>query len=98
MNSTDRKAAAEHITAAHSMVEKGYIADLSTPTSEGWLNKRRLLLADLSLHLTDACVKEEMDIDKIKRYLYSILTIANDFAPEAGLKDTAEKLLPETIS
>ncbi|HEX8333207.1 MAG TPA: hypothetical protein VF622_11320 [Segetibacter sp.] len=38
----------------------------AVPDSEEWLNKRRLLLADLSLHLTDACVKEEMDIAKIR--------------------------------
>jgi hypothetical protein len=40
-------------------------------------------------------VKEEMDIDNIKRYLYSILVIANDLAPEANLKETAQKLLRE---
>ena len=87
--------ALEYIAKAHSLVEKNYLLNPALPGSNEWLSKRRLLLADLSLHLTDACVQEEMNIDKIKRYLYSILTIANDFAPEARLKETAQKLLSE---
>ena len=98
MEPSARQEIIELVTKAHNLVEKTYVADPAIPASDEWLNKRRLLLADLALHLTDACVKEEMNIDKIKRYLYSILTIANDFAPEAGLKETAEKLLTETIS
>jgi hypothetical protein len=35
---------------------------------------------------------------KNKRYLYSILVIADDFAPEANLKETAQKLLPEATA
>jgi hypothetical protein len=98
MDTTDNQHTLEHIAKAHQLVEKNYLLNPAVPGSEEWLNKRRLLLADLSLHLTDACVKEEMDIDKIKRYLYSILVIANDFAPEANLKETAQKLLPEATA
>jgi hypothetical protein len=57
--------------------------------------QKETFLADLSLHITDACVKEVMDTDKVKRYLYSILVIADDFAPEGNLEETAQKLLPE---
>ena len=88
----------EHIAKAHNWVEKAYLLNPAVPGSEEWLNKRRLLLADLSLHLTDECVKEGLDIEKIKRYLYSILIIADDFAPEAGLKETAQNLLPEATT
>ncbi|MDB5192237.1 MAG: hypothetical protein JWQ96_1800 [Segetibacter sp.] len=94
MSEINRKEIVELVTQAHNLVEKAYLANPAVPNSEEWLNKRRLLLADLSLHLTDACVKEEMNIEKIKRYLYSILIIADDFAPDAGLKETAEKVLP----
>jgi hypothetical protein len=98
MDKTDMHQALENIAKAHNLVEKNYLLNPAVPGSEEWLNKRRLLLADLSLHLTDACVKEEMDIERIKRYLYSILTIANDFAPEADLKETAKRLLPEVTT
>ena len=98
MDAIDRQQTLEHIAIAHKLVEKNYLLNPAVPHSEEWLNKRRLLLADLSLHLTDTCVKEEFDIEKIKRYLYSILVIANDFAPEAHLKETAQKLLPESTA
>jgi hypothetical protein len=42
-----------------------------------------------------ASVKREIDT---KRYLYSIPVIANDFAPEANLKESAQKLLPEATA
>ena len=95
MDTIERQQTLEHNAKAHSLVEKNYLLNPAIPGSEDWLNKRRLLLADLSLHLTDACVKEEMNIGKIKRYLYSVLIIANDFAPEADLKEAAQKLLQE---
>ena len=95
MEAVERQQTLEHIAKAHCLVEKHYLLNPAVPGSDEWLNKRRLLLADLALHLADACVKEEMDIGKIKRYLYSVLTIADDFAPEAQLKETAQKLLAE---
>jgi hypothetical protein len=93
MDTIEQQQTLEHIAKAHSLVEKAYLLNPAVLGSEDWLNKRRLLLADLSLHLTDACVREEMDIEKIKRYLYAALIIANDFAPEADLKEAAQKLL-----
>ena len=95
MDKIEQQQTLDFIAKAHKLVEKNYLVDPPVPGTEEWLNKRRLLLADLSLHLTDACVNDEMDIEKIKRYLYSILVIANDFAPEAGLKQAAQKLIPE---
>jgi hypothetical protein len=95
MDTIEREQTLKNIAEAHSLIEKHYRLDPAVPGSDVWLNKRRLLLADLALHLTDACVKEEMDNDKIKRYLHSILIIASDFAPEADLKETAQELSPE---
>ena len=52
-----------------------------------------MLLADLALHLVQAAiVGEQMRPDLLKRYLYSILTIAQDYLPEINLS-TAEQLL-----
>ena len=98
MDAIEKQQTLEHIAKAHNLVEKNYLLNPSAPGSAEWLNKRRLLLADLSLHLTDACVREGLDIEKLKRHLYSILIIANDFAPEAGLKRTAQNLLPEATT
>jgi hypothetical protein len=98
MDTIEKQQTLEYITKAHALIEKNYLLNPAVPGTEDWLSKRRLLLADISLHLTDACVKEEMDIDKIKSYLYSILIIGSDFAPEAGLKEIAQKLLPEATT
>ena len=38
-------------------------------------------------------VQEGGDTEKIKRYLYALLTICQDFMPEIDLTSTAEKLV-----
>lgn len=78
---------------AHSMVEKEYLKHPAKKAGDGWLEKRRLLLADMALHLAQTGVQPQTDVKLIKRYLYSLLTLCADFVPEAGLKETAEKLL-----
>src|SRR5687768_6590158 len=93
MNNEERKAILELVSQAHHKVEKEYLAHPATKMDPEWLDKRRLLLADLGLHLVQASVQEKRDIGLIKRYLYSILTISNDLVPEAELSLTAEKLL-----
>lgn len=81
---------------AHAKVEKALIKNGAKKGDAEWLDKRRLLLADLSLHMVQASVQEQMDIGMMKRYLYSILTICADFMPEAHLKETANGLLETT--
>jgi hypothetical protein len=93
MTTEDREKTLKLVTEAHAIVEKAYLSNPPVKEDPEYLNKRKLLLADLSLHIVQACVKEELDIAKIKRYLFSILTISNDFAPEAGLLSKAESLL-----
>ena len=95
MDLGDQQQTLEYIAKAHALVEKNYLNNPAVPNSEEWLNERRMLLADISLHLSDACVRDELDVEKIKRYLHSLLIIAHDFAPEVELKKTAQKLLPD---
>ena len=84
------------VNKAHSLVEQLYLQNPVAKDSPEWLNKRRLLLADLALHLVQAAVAgEQMRPDLLKRYLYSILTIAQDYLPEINLSSTAEQLLTD---
>jgi hypothetical protein len=49
MDTKENQQTLEHIAKAHKLVEKNYLLNPAVPASEEWLNKRRLLLADLSL-------------------------------------------------
>ena len=60
---------------AHAQVEQAYLKHPAAKGEQDWLDKRRLLLADLSLHMAGEGVQEDGDMDKIKRSLYSLLTI-----------------------
>ncbi|QMU30118.1 hypothetical protein [Adhaeribacter radiodurans] len=96
METADRKEILTLVNQAHSLVEKLYLQDPTAKGSAEWLNKRRLLLADLSLHLVQASVSgEKMRPELLKRYLYSVLTIAQDFLPEIDLSHTAEQLMTD---
>ncbi len=96
MESADKKEILGLVNQAHSLVEKLYLQDAAAKGSAEWLNKRRLLLADLSLHLVQASVAgEQMRPELLKRYLYSVLTIAQDYLPEVDLSRTAEQLITQ---
>jgi hypothetical protein len=47
------------VNKAHSLVEKLYLQNPAVKETPEWLNKPRLLLADLSLHLVQAAVAGE---------------------------------------
>ena len=56
--------------------------------------RRQLLLADLSLHLVQAALRQPSpDPAQLKRYLFSILTLADGFIDDLDLKAMAEQLL-----
>jgi hypothetical protein len=86
----------ELVRNAHDQVESLYLADPAAKGSADWINKRRLLLADLSLHLVQAALKGPApDPARLQRSLFSVLTLAHEFLPEAGLAQTAENLVKE---
>src|SRR3712207_3749104 len=94
MEVADKKEVLTLVNQAHSLVEKIYLQDPAAKGSAEWLNKRRFLIADLSLHLVQASVAgEQVRPDLLKRYLYSLLTIAQDFLPDIELSSTAERLI-----
>ena len=83
--------------AIHSAVEASYRAHPATRGSEGgndhWLDKQRLLLADMAVHLLQTAIKPgSMELDKLQNNLHAILTISDQFLPHADLKKATEKI------
>jgi len=77
----------------HSIVETNYLNNLAKAGDDDWLEKQRLLLADMALHLLQTALKpDDLELDKLRNNLHAILTISEQFLPNAGLKQATEKL------
>jgi hypothetical protein len=78
----------------HDMTESAYRAMPATRGEPQWLEKQRVLLADMAMHLVWVSMKPgELDTERLRSNLFSILTIADQFIADAELKATAERLL-----
>ena len=78
---------------AHSLTEESYQQDPSTRGDSGWYEKQRVLLADMALHLLQTALKEgEISEEGLKRNLFSILTIPDQFVRDHDLKTFADEL------
>ena len=78
---------------AHDLTESAYQQHPATRDDPAWLEKQRILLADMALHLLQTALKDgEISEESLKRNLYSILTIADQFVTGRDLKITADKL------
>lgn len=78
---------------AHSLTEVAYQQDTSTRGDHGWAEKQRILLADMALHLLQTSLKEgDLSEENLKRNLFSILTISDQFIPGHDLKTLADEL------
>ncbi|MBK6590361.1 MAG: hypothetical protein IPG22_18935 [Acidobacteria bacterium] len=78
---------------AHSLTEESYQQDPSTRGDSGWYEKQRVLLADMALHLLQTALKEgEISEEGLKRNLFSILTISDQFVRDHDLKTFADEL------
>ena len=78
---------------AHDLTEESYQKNLSKRGDSGWDDKQRILLADMALHLLQTALKDgEISEDGLKRNLFSILTISDQFIHDHDLKSFAEKL------
>ena len=77
----------------HSQVESSYLSHQAKLGDDKWLEKQRLLLADMALHLLQTSIKPgDYNIDRLRDNLHAILTIADQFLPKANLKKATEKL------
>lgn len=62
-------------------------------TGADWLDKQRLLLADMAIHLLQTALEPgEIELDKLRNNLHAILTIADQFLPHAELKDATTNI------
>jgi hypothetical protein len=77
----------------HSQVETSYFNHPAKKGDGDWLEKQRLLLADMALHLLQTAINpDEIKLAKLRNNLHSILTISDQFLPKAELKKATEKL------
>ena len=78
----------------HGVVEASYHAHpAGRGDGDAWLERQRLLLADMAIHLLQTAIAPgELELDKLRNNLNAILVIADRFLPEADLKKATEKL------
>ena len=71
----------------HRVVEERLLSHPATRDSHDWLDKQRLLLADMAIHLLQTALKPgDIELDKLRNNLHAVLTISDQFLPQAGLK------------
>jgi hypothetical protein len=84
----------------HRVVEQNLLLHRATrgagEAGADWLEKQRLLLADMAIHLLQTALKPgEIELDKLRNNLHAILTISDQFLPHAGLKDATDNIWHE---
>ena len=81
----------------HAAVEDAVLSHPATKDDpEQWLEKQRLLLADMAIHLLQTALRPgAIDAGKLKDNLHAILTISDHFLPHAGLKGATDGLYRE---
>jgi len=58
------------------------------------VERRRLLLADMAMHLLQTAIRPgEIELDQLRNNLHAILTLADPFLPQAELKEATHRLL-----
>jgi hypothetical protein len=78
----------------HARVHDAYPDQASPKLSQGWVDRRRLLLVDLALHLCEEAVKgETLGARELAERLHSVLFVARELAPGHGLEKAAELVL-----
>ncbi|TJY35930.1 hypothetical protein [Pontimicrobium aquaticum] len=77
----------------HGKVETSYLNHPANKHDDEWLEKQRLLLADMALHLLQTSMSlEEIKLDRLRDNIHAILTIADQFLPNADLKKATKKI------
>ena len=71
----------------HSKVETSYLNNPAKQEDEAWLEKQRILLADMAFHLLQTSISPgEIKLDRLRDNVHAILPIADEFLPNASLK------------
>lgn len=78
---------------AHAMTEAAYQKHSAVRGDPTWGDKQRILLADMALHLLQTALHDgELSQAHLRRNLFSILNIADQFVEGDDLKLFAERL------
>lgn len=87
---------------AHEMTERAYQQHSAVRGEPAWADKQRILLADMALHLLQTALHDGARSEAqsepqfeahLKRNLYAILTISDQFVADQDLKAAADALL-----
>jgi hypothetical protein len=93
MNDVERKKLIKTSWDLHSSIESSYLNNPAIQGDDEWLEKQRILLADMAIHLLQTAMKPgNIDLDKLKNNLHSILTISDQLLPSASLKKSTDQL------
>jgi hypothetical protein len=75
----------------HAAVEESIFSGSADP-----LERRRLLLADMAIHLLQTAIRPgDIELDKLRNNLHAILTLSDSFLPDVGLKAAIHRLLTD---
>lgn len=81
----------------HSEVEQAYRAHPASDDDPLWLEKQRLLLADMAMHLLQTALgTEALSQDALRNNLHAILTVSDAFLPHAKLKQATAHLYQDS--
>lgn len=93
MNDIEREELIKTSWELHSLVEASYLKNTAIMGDDEWLEKQRILLADMAIHLLQTAMKPgNIELDKLKNNIHSILTISDQFLPNAELKKATNKI------
>ncbi|PTL75519.1 hypothetical protein [Vitiosangium sp. GDMCC 1.1324] len=78
----------------HARVHEAEPDGASPKLSQGWVDRRRLLLVDLALNLCEEAVRgETLGTRELAEQLHSVLCVAKDLAPGHAIEKAAELML-----
>ena len=93
MNNIEREELIKKSWELHNLIEASYLCNSAAKGDIEWLEKQRILLSDMAIHLLQTALNPgSIEIDNLKNNIYSILTITDQFLPNAGLKEVTDKL------
>lgn len=93
MNKNEREELIKTSWLIHKQIENSYVANTAAEGDVKWPEKQRILLADMAIHLLQTALKPgEIELDKLRNNLHSILTISDKFLPQAELKKATDKI------
>ncbi|MBF5042114.1 hypothetical protein FGE12_06885 [Aggregicoccus sp. 17bor-14] len=94
LSDAHRRALLQAIAEAHARVEQAYPEGASPALSQGWVDRRRVLLVDLALHLAEEAVRgEALEVRTLVEKLYQVLEVARVLAPGHHVDRAADAVL-----